>query len=115
MPDVQSPQVRQTPLGLRSADRAAPMSKPAHYARGPVYTPSAADARELQAEHELFDALQEGLRCAELAAKKIGHRRGNPRWMQIGFLVGNVREMAKRLGRNREGPPLLDANGMRMN
>src|SRR5579859_119417 len=37
------------------------MKKP-HYAHsGVVYTPSTREARELQSEHELFDALSEGL------------------------------------------------------
>ena len=81
----------------------------------PIYTPRAADARELMTEHELFDAFVEGLRCAELAAKKIAVRRAEPRWSQVGLLLDTIRKKGEALGRDKRMAPLLNANGMRVN
>ena len=91
------------------------MTKRAHYGYGDVYTPSAGEVRELQAEHELFDAFNEGIRCAELAAKRIGYQRQEGRWVTVGLMIERMRQQAKALGRDKQKPPLLDINGMRMN
>jgi hypothetical protein len=89
--------------------------KKAHYGLGAVNTPSAAEARVLQSEHELFDALEQGLRCAMLAAGKLGYVRQEGRWFLVRQQLEKMIDMAKKLGRDRQRPPLLDVNGMRMN
>ena len=87
------------------------MAKRAHYSLGETNTPSTAEARELQSEHELFDAFDQGLRCAMLAAKKIGYLRQEGRWMQIGLALDGVINMGKALGRRRQAPSLLLPDG----
>jgi len=92
------------------------MKKP-HYAHsGVVYTPSTREARELQSEHELFDALSEGLRCAELAAKRLAYARQDSHWVQIGTLLDNIRKRCDQLGRRRASEhPIFAADGSRVN
>jgi len=87
------------------------MSGRAHYGFGPVYTPSASEARKLQSEHELFDALEQGLRCAMLAAGKLGYVRQEGRWFLVRQNLEQMIEVAKKLGRDKQGPSLLLPDG----
>ena len=90
--------------------------RPHYQLNGHVMTPSTAEARALQSEHELFDALEQGLRCAQLAAKRLAYARQDSRWVQVGLLIESMEKRAKALGRRRASEhPIFAPDGTRVN
>ena len=73
------------------------------------------DTQQLQNEHELVNALLDGLQCAAMAAKSLGYMRQEGRYFQIGMLLGQMRDKCVTLANSKRMPSLLDANGMRAN
>lgn len=73
------------------------------------------EVANLMTEHELYNALDEGLQCAELAAKRMGYNRQEGRWFQVGVMLETIRQKCSALRRANKMPPLVDTNGMRMN
>lgn len=72
------------------------------------------DAYNRQDERELFEAAEIGLRTAAAAFRAIGDVRQQPRWMQMSFLIENIREKAGALKERRDlgvlnlAPPAFD-------
>ena len=58
-------------------------------------------------ERELFEALDIGLKTAAAACRAIAVARNEPRWFQLGFVVGNILEKCSVLRHGKRLAPLM--------